>query len=196
MGITSLDSDIANKHWPCIYNVAPASTANSWAVGQTIPFSWEIKFVHDGTCGLRLWKKGVTYPLDPLTNHPQGEKLVDDFPCGRDYRAADYTEPTKDIVIPSSASDCVAAGDCWIQWIWIGNQADQNYANCVDFVATGGSGGDPDPTTTQSPAIEPTTTQPFVAQPTASQTPDANQGYGKSLCRRSKRHKRRKIRHE
>ena len=55
--------------WPCINNAPPTSTTNTFAVGESYPFHWVVTAPHPGTCGFRLWKKGVTYPIDPLTKN-------------------------------------------------------------------------------------------------------------------------------
>jgi hypothetical protein len=106
-----------------------AKNVQTYTPGQTINMKAVLPIPHEGPMNVSL--------IDTATNKAIGTPLIS-FKSYADENLA--TLPANNtnfsFKMPSNlaAGQCAQAGQCTMQWFWVGTQAMQTYESCVDFV--------------------------------------------------------------
>lgn len=98
--------------------------------GQVVKFKAALPIPHKGPMNVSI--------VDTKTNKIVGKPLLS-VAVYADEAANPLPANNTDfsVTMPSStAGACAQAGQCVLQWFWLGTEAKQTYESCVDFVMT------------------------------------------------------------
>ncbi|TID25911.1 chitin binding protein [Venturia nashicola] len=107
------------------------NTANlqTYTPGQTINMKAILPIPHEGPMNVSI--------IDTATNTAIGQPLIV-FDSYADENLAELPANNTDfsfqMPMQLEAGQCVQAGQCTMQWFWVGTKAMQTYESCVDFV--------------------------------------------------------------
>lgn len=114
------------------------NTANvqKYTPGQTINMKATLPIPHEGPMNVSI--------IDTATNKAIGPPLISFASYADENLAqlpANNTNFSFRMPTQLAAGQCAMAGQCTMQWFWLGTKAQQTYESCVDFVmAPAGSG--------------------------------------------------------
>ncbi|KAK1482402.1 hypothetical protein CTAM01_13562 [Colletotrichum tamarilloi] len=105
------------------------ANVQTFKAGQVVNMKAEIPIPHEGPMNVSI--------VDTATNKVIGQPLiVFDSYADENLAALPKNNTDFDITMPSNlpAGTCAQAGQCVVQWFWVGTAAKQTYESCVDFV--------------------------------------------------------------
>ena len=106
-----------------------AKNVQTYTPGQTIRMTATLPIPHEGPMNVSI--------IDTATNKAIGPPLIS-FKSYADENLATLPANNTDFSfkMPSKMAEgaCAQAGQCTMQWFWVGTQAQQTYESCVDFV--------------------------------------------------------------
>jgi len=101
----------------------------TYAPGQKVAMKAQLPIPHEGPMNVSI--------IDLKTNQAVGAPLIS-FKSYADENLQTLPKNNTDfsVTMPMSlaAGQCAQAGQCTMQWFWVGTQAKQTYESCVDFV--------------------------------------------------------------
>ncbi|KAF2677490.1 hypothetical protein K458DRAFT_446971 [Lentithecium fluviatile CBS 122367] len=107
------------------------NTANvqTWKAGDVVPIKIWLRIPHEGIANVSV--------VDTKSNVKVGEflKVWDKgYAPGRSEKDVPLDQKEFSITVPTGLETaCSNAGDCVLQWWWLGTAAKQTYESCVDF---------------------------------------------------------------
>jgi hypothetical protein len=112
----------------------------TYSPGQVVPFKAQLPIPHEGPMNVSI--------VDTKTNKVIGPPLIK-FASYADENLAvlPANNTAFSVKVPAmQAGQCAVAGQCVMQWFWVGTNAKQTYESCVDFVmAPAGAAAAPPP---------------------------------------------------
>ncbi|ORY19044.1 hypothetical protein BCR34DRAFT_472488 [Clohesyomyces aquaticus] len=104
------------------------ANVQEFTAGQVVDFEVQLPIPHEGPANVSI--------IDTATNTVVGDPLIE-FDTYADEALA--TLPANNtafsVTVPANlGGKCEVAGECVMQWFWLGTAARQTYENCVDFV--------------------------------------------------------------
>ncbi|KAL2872852.1 hypothetical protein SGCOL_012010 [Colletotrichum sp. CLE4] len=105
------------------------ANVQTFKAGQVVNMKAEIRIPHEGPMNVSI--------VDTATNKVIGQPLIAfDSYADENLAALPKNNTDFDITMPSNlpAGTCAQAGQCVVQWFWVGTAAKQTYESCVDFV--------------------------------------------------------------
>ncbi|TDZ49819.1 hypothetical protein CTRI78_v007827 [Colletotrichum trifolii] len=128
--------DITNPPATCKLNLCRGAVfednkanVQQFKAGQKVAMKAAIPIPHEGPMNVSI--------VDTKTNKVIGDPLiVFDTYADEKLPKLPANNTDFDVTIPANlpAGSCVKAGQCVLQWFWVGTAAKQTYESCVDFV--------------------------------------------------------------
>ncbi|KAF1971054.1 hypothetical protein BU23DRAFT_472174 [Bimuria novae-zelandiae CBS 107.79] len=113
-----------------------SANVQTWKAGDVVPIKIWLRIPHEGIANVSIvstkQNKQVGEPLKLWTKGYAPGKTEKDVPL--EQREFSVTVPN------GLESTCATAGDCVLQWWWLGTAAKQTYESCVDFKTAAASG--------------------------------------------------------
>ncbi|POS73913.1 hypothetical protein DHEL01_v207696 [Diaporthe helianthi] len=106
-----------------------AEQVQQFAPGEIVPMEAFIPIPHEGPMNTSI--------VDTATNTVIGEPLISFASYADENLAVLPANNTNfNVTMPTNLgpNQCVVAGDCVMQWFWLGTSARQTYESCIDFV--------------------------------------------------------------
>lgn len=118
--------------------------------GQVVPMKAILPIPHEGPMNVSI--------IDLKTNKAIGPPLIEFKSYADESLAALPANNTAfSVTMPKAlpAGACAQAGECTMQWFWVGTQAKQTYESCVDFVMAPAGAATPPAAPPAAPKIAP-----------------------------------------
>lgn len=105
-----------------------ADQVQTFVAGQVVPMKASLPIPHEGPMNVSI--------VNTATNKVIGLPLIEfDSYADESLAALPANNTAFSVTMPTlAAGQCSVAGECVLQWFWLGTAAKQTYESCVDFV--------------------------------------------------------------
>ncbi|KAJ4290627.1 hypothetical protein N0V90_010845 [Kalmusia sp. IMI 367209] len=106
-----------------------AANVQTWKAGDVVPIKIWLRIPHEGIANVSV--------VETKSNKVLGDYLklwTKGYAPGKTEKDVPIEQKEFSVTVPSGLeAACANAGDCVLQWWWLGTAAKQTYESCVDF---------------------------------------------------------------